>query len=115
MCFQSIFISRICSDNFKILSRELKVESNVYDIIKPYMKYKNDHLKIIKDENDSKFNNYRKIDEEEMEKYINKKLGELPILQFFEKNYVQMIFCGISMLCRYIHLLRVMIRVIIQE
>ena len=42
-----------------------------------------------------------------MEKYINKKLGELPIHQLLH-NKVKMIYCGISMLCRYIHLLWVM-------
>ena len=39
------------------------------------MKYKQDQLKIIKEEYEKKFNDYRKIDEEEMVKFINKKLG----------------------------------------
>ena len=47
------------------------------------MKYKNDHLKNIEDEYESKFKD-RKTDKEEMEKYINKKLGELPIHQFLQ-------------------------------
>ena len=43
------------------------------------MKCKNHHLKIIEEEYESKFDDYRDIDEEEMKKYINKKLGEFPI------------------------------------
>ena len=49
------------------------------------MKNKNDHLKIIEDEYESKFKD-RKIDKEEMEKYINKELGELPIYQFLQHS-----------------------------
>ena len=45
------------------------------------MEYKNDHLKIIKEEYESKFDDYREINEEEMKEYINKKLGQLPIHQ----------------------------------
>ena len=37
------------------------------------MKYKNNQLKIIKEEDESKFNDYGDIDEEEMSNYINKK------------------------------------------
>ena len=32
--------SKTCDDISKILSRELKVEGNVYDIVEAYMKYK---------------------------------------------------------------------------
>ena len=45
------------------------------------MKYKNHHLKIIKEEYERKFNDYRDIDEEEMNNYVNKNLGEIPIHQ----------------------------------
>ena len=43
------------------------------------MKYRNEHFKTIRKEFESKFNGYRDIDEEEMNNYINKKLGEFPI------------------------------------
>ena len=42
------------------------------------MIYKNHHLKTIKEEYESNFNDYRDIDEEEMNNYINKKLDEYP-------------------------------------
>ena len=49
------------------------------------MKYKKDQLKIFKEEYESKFDDYRKIDEEEMEKISIKKLGELPINQLLQQ------------------------------
>ena len=50
------FKSKLCCDIFKILSRELYVEGNVYVNIEASMKYKNDHLKINKEEYKNKFN-----------------------------------------------------------
>ena len=49
------------------------------------MTYKNHHLKIIKKVYESKFNDCRDIDEEEMNNYINKKLGEFPIHKLLQK------------------------------
>ena len=40
----------------------------MYDIIEAYMKFENGHLKIFKEENESKLNDLRDIDEEEMQK-----------------------------------------------
>ena len=54
--FNQFYKSKNCGDVLKVLSRELKVEGNVYDIIEAYIKYKNDHLKNIKEENENKFN-----------------------------------------------------------
>ena len=49
------------------------------------MKYKDNQLKIIKEEYESKFDDYRDINEEEIKEYINKKLSELPIHQLLQK------------------------------
>ena len=49
------------------------------------MKYKNNHLKIIEEDYESKFHDYRNIDEEELEKYINRELGDLPIHRFLQQ------------------------------
>ena len=57
----------------------------MYDIIEVLMKLKNDHLEITKEEYESNFDDYRDIDEEEMENCINKKLGELPIHKFLQQ------------------------------
>ena len=45
--FNQNYRSKICYDDLKILSKELDVKGNVYDIIEAYMKYKNEHSKII--------------------------------------------------------------------
>ena len=83
--FSHYYKSENCSDVLSILLRELNVGGNVYDFIEVYMKYKNDRSKVIKAEYESNFNDYRKVNEDEMNEYINKKLGELPILKFFTK------------------------------
>ena len=70
----------------KVSSEELKVEGNVYDIIEAYMKNKNEHLEIVKEEYESKFNVYRDIDEEERNNYINENLGEFPIHNFLQES-----------------------------
>ena len=49
------------------------------------MKYKNDHLKIFKEEFESKFDDYRDIKEEEMKEYINKNLNHFPIHQLLQR------------------------------
>ena len=49
------------------------------------MKYENDHLKNIKEEYESKFDDYRDINEEEMKEHINKKLKQLPIHQLLQR------------------------------
>ena len=83
--FNQYYESKLSKEVLEILSRELKVKGNVYDIIDDYTKYKNDHLKIIKKEYGSKFDDYRDIDEEEMNNHINKKLGELPIHKILQQ------------------------------
>ena len=62
--FNQHYESELCGDILKILSRELEFEGNVYDTIEAYMKYKIDHLKITKEENESKFDDYRETNEE---------------------------------------------------
>ena len=49
------------------------------------MKSKNEHLKVNKKVYESKFNEYRDRDEEKMNNFINKKLGELPIHKLFQE------------------------------
>ena len=83
--FNQYYRSKICDEVLKVLSEELNVKGSVYDIIEAYMNYKNHHLKIIKEEYESKFNDYRDIDEEEMNNYIIKKLGEFPIHKLIQE------------------------------
>ena len=59
-------------------------KTKVYDTIEAHLKYKDNHLKNFKEEYESKFDDYRDINEEEMKEYSNKKLSELPIHQLFK-------------------------------
>ena len=83
--FSQYYKGKICDDVLIILSEEVKVEGNVDDIKEAYMKYENEHWKIFKEEYESKFFDYRDIDEEEMINYINKNLGEFPIHKLFQQ------------------------------
>ena len=71
--------SEISDEVFNILSKELNVNSNEWEILEKDFEYTNKHSKIIANEYDSKFNDYRDNDEEEKTDRINKKLNKLPI------------------------------------
>ena len=76
--FNQYYKSNHCNDIKRILSKELGVKGNIYDIFEEYLRYKKRNIMIfIKKEYESQFNDYRDEDEDEKEKYINKKLGEL--------------------------------------
>ena len=81
--FNQYYKSKICGDVLKFLPGELKVERVVFNIIEADMKYKNDHSKIITEEYEIKFDNYRQIDEEEMQKYINKYWVKFQFINFY--------------------------------
>ena len=85
---QSIKGGRVCafnqyyrSDHYndikKILSKELGVKGNIYDIIEECLRHKKKHYEIFEKEYESQFNDYRDEDVEENEKYINEKLSEI--------------------------------------
>ena len=61
--FNQYYKSKICDDVSKNLSKKLKVEGNVYDILEAYVKYKNEHSKNFRKEYENQFNDYRNIDE----------------------------------------------------
>ena len=75
--FNQYYKSKHCDDIFKIISEELCVKGNVYDIIEAYMEYKNQHFKIFEKEYENQFNDYRDENIEEKEKCINEKLSNL--------------------------------------
>ena len=76
--FNQYYKSNHCNDIKRILSKELGVKGNIYDIFEEYLRHKKRNIMIfIKKEYESQFNDYRDEDEDEKEKYINKKLGEL--------------------------------------
>ena len=67
---------------FNIVSKELNVDNvsgNVCDILEKYFEFLNKHEKEYKKEFDSNYDDYRDINQEEKQKYVNKKLNMLPI------------------------------------
>ena len=66
--FNQYYKSKICDDILKIISEELNVKGNVYDVIEGYMNYKNKHYKIFEKDYESNFGDYRDENVEEKEK-----------------------------------------------
>ena len=82
--------------------KELNINGhdNVCEIINKYFEYTNEQRKILEDEYDSQFNDYRDNDEEERTEHINKELNKLPIhktLQKLNLNDVMMDFDATSL------------------
>ena len=81
--------SNISQEVFNI-SKELNlskddVNDNVCEIIDKYFEYTNEQRKIIENEYDSQFNDYRDIDEEERTEHITKELNKLQIHKKLQK------------------------------
>ena len=71
--FNQYYKSKICDDILNIISKELNVDGNTYEKIEAYMNYKNEHFKIFEKEYEDQFDDYRKEEVDEKEKYINEK------------------------------------------
>ena len=94
---QSIKGGRVCAFNqycktekvfdeiLKIISEEINVNGNIYDIIEAYLNYKNKQFKRFEKELENQFNDYRDEDVEEKEKCINGKLCQLLFHQLIIK------------------------------
>ena len=77
--FNQYYKSNHYDDIKRILSEELGVKGIIYDIIEEYLRYKKKYYDIYEKEYESQFNDYRDEDEDEKEKYINEKLGNLRV------------------------------------
>ena len=94
---QSIKIGRVSafhqyqkSDHYndikRILSKELGVKGNIYDIIEEDLRYEKKHYEIFKKEYEDQFNDYRNENEEDKENYVNKKLGDLRLHKLIKQR-----------------------------
>ena len=91
--FNQHYKSEISDKVFNIISKELNDNGNVCDILEKYFEFLNKHEKQYAKEFDSKYDDYRDIDQKEKEKYVNKKLNMLPIhkkLSKLDSNKTQM-------------------------
>ena len=78
--FNQYYKSKHCDDILEIINKKLAVKGeSIYNTMEAYLEYKNKHFKIYEKEYENQFNDYRKEDKDEKEKYINEKLGQLPI------------------------------------
>ena len=79
--FNQYYKSKHYNDIKRILSKEFEFEedANIYEVIEEYLKYKKKYCDVYKKEYENQFNDYRDENEDEKEKYINKKLGDLRI------------------------------------
>ena len=77
--FNQNYKSKICDDILNIISEEINVQGNIYDIIEAYLSYKNKHFKIYEKEYENQYNDYRDEDVEERKNKINEKLRKFRI------------------------------------
>ena len=83
--FNQYYKSKSCDDILKIISEELCVKGNDYDIIEAYMEYKNKHFKIFEKVYENQFNDYRDENLDEKEIYINEKLSNLRLHKIIKR------------------------------
>ena len=85
---------------FYIFSKELNVNGNICEILEKYFEFLNNYEKQYSKEFDSKYDDYRNIDQKEKEKYVNRKLNKLSIHKEMSKldlNKTQMDFDATSL------------------
>ena len=102
--FNQYYKSTISDQVLDFVSVELNVKDNICGIIDKYFQYTNKHRKIIEDEFDSKFDDYRDIKPKHEQEHINKKLNELPVHRKLQKLNLNVL--------RWILMLHVCIRVL---
>ena len=83
--FNQYYKSKHFDDIKKIISKELCVKGNTYDIFEEYLKYKKKHYKSFEKEYEDQFDDYREEDEEGKQKFINEKLGNLRLHKLIQK------------------------------
>ena len=93
--FNQHYKSGISDEVFNIISKGLNVNGNIYEISEKYFELLNKYEKQYAKEFDSKYDDYRNIDQKEKEKYVNQKLNMLSIQKELSKlnsNKTQMDF-----------------------
>ena len=100
--FNQHYKSEIADEVFNIISKELNVndDGNEYEFLEKYFEFLKEHEKQYAEEFNSKYNDYRDINQKEKNNYINKKLNMLPIhkeLSKLDSNKTQMNFDATSL------------------
>ena len=100
VALNQFYKSTTSDELFIIMSQEVKVNGNICEILDKYFDYKNRLRKILENENDSQFIDYRNNDQEARTKYFNNTLSKLPIHKKIQKlnlNDVMMDFGATSL------------------
>ena len=86
--FNQYYKSNHYNDIKRNLSKEFEFEedANIYEIIEEYLKYKKKYYDVYKKEYENQFNDYRDENEDDKEKYIIKKLGDLRIHKLLKQR-----------------------------
>ena len=98
--FNQRYKSEISDEVFNIISKELNVNGNICEILEKFFELLNEHEKQNAEEFDSKFDDYRDINEKEKTDCSNEKLIMLPIhkeLSKLESKKTQMGYEGNSL------------------
>ena len=98
--FNQHYKSEISDEVFNFFSKELNVNGNICNLLEKYFQFLNKYEKQYTKEFDSKYDDYRDINQKEKEKYVNKKLNMLPIhkaLSKLDSNKTQMDFDATSL------------------
>ena len=83
--FNKYYKSEISDKVFNIISKELNVNGNICDLLEKYFEFLNKYEKQNAEEFNSKYDDYRDINQKEKINYINKKLNMLPIHEELSK------------------------------
>ena len=98
--FNQHYKSEISDEAFNIISKELNVNGDICDLLEKYFNILNKYEKQYGKEFDSRYDDYRHINEKEKENYVNRKLNMLPIhkeLSELDSNKTQMDFDATSL------------------
>ena len=66
---------------FNIISKELDINVNICEILQKYFEFLNKYEKLYAKEFDSKYDEYRDVNQEEKADYVNNKLKMLSIYE----------------------------------
>ena len=98
--FYQLYKSEISDEIFNIISRELNVNRNMCNLLEKNFEFSNKYEKLYAKELDSKYEDYRDLNQEEKSVCINKKRNMLPIhkdLSKLELNKTQIDFDATSL------------------
>ena len=83
--FNQHYKSKHFDDIKRIISKELVVKGNTYEIFEEYLKYKKKHYEIFEKEYENQFDDYRKENVDDKEKNNNKELSELRLHKIIKR------------------------------